>query len=311
MAENNTQNPLKRIEEISANEIAKATHIEVEYVNHIVNKNFSGLKGKNVKAFIKIIEREFNLDLGAWVDEYKAYTMDALEDEEEEPKFKHQIAKEEIVIKDHSNLPKYLLFTVLFVILGWAIYNFKLYDISKFFGESNQTVATYSSNSTMIQEVGDKLEKTGIEILPIEQETKDELNALEKLTLIEAEDENMTFLDENMTFIEDENLTIEEALPLAEVDATAISIIPTDKVWIGIITLENSKKETITTEKEHKFDLEKEQLILTGHGLFSLNSSGNIEKFNDKNPHRFHIKDGKITQISYEEFLKLNKGKAW
>ncbi|NLK65926.1 MAG: hypothetical protein GX282_00400 [Campylobacteraceae bacterium] len=304
MAENTIQNPLKKLEELGISEVAKATHIEAEYIKHIIDKNFDALKGRNIKAFIKIIEREYDLDLGSWVDEYRAHTMDNVE-MEEEPKFK-KIREERVYIKRDSALPKYIFILVLIIATGWAIVNFKLYDISKFFQDSNKTALNYSTNSTMIEEAGDKLEKTGIEIIKLEP--KEELNALERLALI---DENLT--DENLT-LEDENLTIEEEkeeTPEMVVSSSDISMVPGDKIWVGMINLETGKKSTITTDKEFKFELDKEQLVLTGHGLFSINRGGELEKFNDKNPHRFHIKDGKVTQISYDEFLKLNKGKAW
>lgn len=316
MSENITKNPLKRMQEIGASEIANATHIEVEYINYIIEKNFDKLKDKNVKAFVKIIERECDVDLKVWFDEYRAYFMDDL-DKEDSSKFASLTKKEEIVIKDHNNLPKYLLFIVFLVIVGWAVFNFKLYDLNSFFSENNSTEINYSTNSAMIEEAGGKLEKTGIEVTKIEKlEPKNDLNALEKLTLVESKEENLTINleDENLTIKtsnDDENLSIEESVTLEKSNIKGASITPTDKIWIGVINIKTGKKETITTKDEYKFDLEKEQLILTGHGLFTLSDNGKIEKFNDKNPHRFYIKDGKVKQISYEEFLGLNKGKAW
>lgn len=302
--------PIKRLQEIGVSEIAKRTHLEAEYIEAIISKNFEKLKDKNTKAFIKIIEREFDLDMTSWVDEYRAQNYE--EEQEKSASFTPVTAKE-IAIKDPKKLPKFLFWIALAAIVVWAIFNFKLYDLTIFNGESNSSRAAYSSNTTMVEVAGDKLENVGVEIIKldepivIEPEIKSDLNALEKSIILESTDDNETLFlpDDNATDVED--LVVETE----EVVVTGASIVPTENIWIGIIELPGGKKSTVTTAKEYDIDLTKEQLILTGHGLFGLNINGKTETFKDKNPHRLHIKDGKVNQITYDEFLKLNNGKAW
>lgn len=294
---------VERLAELEIGEIVKKTHIEAEYVEAIVTKNFDRLKDKNVYAFIKIIEREFGVDMGTWLDEYKA----SVSLDEEKAAFV-PVSSREIVIKDHNKLPKIIFWLVLIAIVAWAIFNFKLYDLTQF--KSKNSTTSYSSNTTMVEVAGDKLENVGVEIISLDEplkvaennETKG-LNALEKSIILESIDTN------------DVNLTIDDNITASDIEEdlapSGASIVPASNIWIGIIDVATKKKSTVTTDKEYKIDLNKEQLILTGHGIFGLKIDENTQNFNDKNPHRLHIKDGKVKQISYDEFLKLNDGKAW
>lgn len=317
--DNNKQDALKKLEKIGVSEIAKTTHIEAEYISYILEKNFEALKDKNVKAYIKILEREYEVDLQPWLDEFNANNIDDLT-LKKETKFNSPL-KQEVAITEHKKLPKFLFWLVLLIIIIWAIFNFKLYEIDKFLNNENNKTTLYSTNSTMIDETNSKLEKTGIEILnptpslkfelkeinkteadtDISQDLNQSLNALEKLTLL---DENST--DQNFP-IEDEEDNQTKSLDLN----TKQGINPSEKIWIGMIDLKTGSKSTKTTDEFFEFDLDKDQLILTGHGLFTLTTKDKEEKFSDKNPHRLHIKDGVVYEINYNEFLKLNKGKAW
>jgi len=39
-------------------------------------------------------------------------------------------------------------------------------------------------------------------------------------------------------------------------------------------------------------------------------ADGNVS-FNEKNTQKLRVKDGNVTKISNDEFLRLNKGKKW
>ncbi|MDU5326503.1 MAG: hypothetical protein E6133_08060, partial [Campylobacter ureolyticus] len=61
--DNNKNSALEKLESIGINEIAKTTHIEVDYIRWILQKDFDSLKDTNVKAYVKILEREYEVDL--------------------------------------------------------------------------------------------------------------------------------------------------------------------------------------------------------------------------------------------------------
>lgn len=320
--DNNKNNALEKLESIGINEIAKTTHIEVDYIRWILQKDFDSLKETNVKAYIKILEREYGVDLQPWLDEFNANNIEDFT-LKKETRFNNPL-KQEVAITEHKKLPKFLFWLVLFVIIIWVIFNFKLYEIDKFLNFKDTKTEVYSTNSTMIDETNLKLEKTGIEILNLDNKTPEfnikedekELNNEENLEEIVDENESLNALEKLTLLNEDENLSNDnlnnkESLSENLAKDQKQGINPTEKIWIGIIDLKTGSKTTKTTDKFFEFDINKDQLILTGHGLFTLNTKEKEEKFNDKNPHRFLIKKGNVDTISYDEFLKLNKGKAW
>lgn len=320
--DNNKNNALEKLESIGINEIAKTTHIEVDYIRWILQKDFDSLKETNVKAYIKILEREYGVDLQPWLDEFNANNIEDFT-LKKETRFNNPL-KQEVAITEHKKLPKFLFWLVLFVIIIWVIFNFKLYEIDKFLNFKDTKTEVYSTNSTMIDETNLKLEKTGIEILNLDNKTPEfnikedekELNNEENLEEIVDENESLNALEKLTLLNEDENLSNDnlnnkESLSENLAKDQKQGINPTEKIWIGIIDLKTGSKTTKTTDKFFEFDINKDQLILTGHGLFTLNTKEKEEKFNDKNPHRFLIKKGDVSAISYDEFLKLNKGKAW
>ena len=257
-----------------------------------------------------------------WLDEFNANNIEDLTIKKE-TKFNNPL-KQKVAITEHKKLPKFLFWLVLFVIIIWIIFNFKLYEIDKFLNFKDNKTEVYSTNSTMIDETNLKLEKTGIEILNLDNKTPEfnikedekELNNEENLEEIVDENESLNALEKLTLLNEDENLSNDnlnnkESLSENLAKDQKQGINPTEKIWIGIIDLKTGLKTTKTTDKFFEFDINKDQLILTGHGLFTLNTKEKEEKFNDKNPHRFLIKKGNVNTISYDEFLKLNKGKAW
>ncbi|PSM52182.1 hypothetical protein CBLAS_0175 [Campylobacter blaseri] len=316
MDEKKVVNSLDKIKEIGINEVARETHIEPEYIQFIVDKNYDELKSKNAKCFIKILEREYGLDLDEWIEEYNTHNSEYyLKDSG--PVFSNSIKQKEIVIKEGRKFPTFLIWILILAVLIFVVFKFELYNFENYFSKNTQSVNIYQNNTTpMVKEVENKLENIGIianneEYSETKEDNDTKLNALEIAVNLEQnttlnEDENLT-LDDNSELIADDNLAKDEVT----IASKGVSIIPSENMWIGIIDLKSGNKSTLTTDKEYKIDLSKEQLILTGHGLFSLDIDGEKETFKNKNPYRLHIKNGKVKKITYDEFVKLNKGKAW
>ena len=88
---------------------------------------------------------------------------------------------------------------------------------------------------------------------------------------------------------------------------------PRGKMWIGIIDLKSGKKREMVINAPYVVASQgdEELLISTGHGMFELGKADGNVTFSERNTQKFHVKDGNITKISADEFLRLNKGKKW
>ncbi|MSN95698.1 hypothetical protein F1B92_00535 [Campylobacter sp. FMV-PI01] len=303
------KNPLKALEEIGVVEISKKTYIDSDYIDLIIKKDFEALYGKNVKAFIKIIEREYGLDLSFWLDEYNAHAI--VDIGSNHKNFFPNSIKEELKITNKSKVPLIFFWLIFLGVIIWVLIKFELYKMINILNDENKTVQIYSTNSTAIEQAEIKLENVGIKIAPIvENNDSKEITEKDFQDIEENQTKNLNAL-EKTALLENSNNKKEEVVENSSDDEKSAFIKANDKIWIGVIDLKTGKKYSKNTSDKFELDLSKDQLILTGHGYFEIQQNGETKNFKDKNPHRFHIKDGKILDISYDDFLKLNKGKAW
>jgi cytoskeletal protein RodZ len=96
-----------------------------------------------------------------------------------------------------------------------------------------------------------------------------------------------------------------------EVAKTKIQIIPTRKIWVGIINLDTKEKKDYTTTDALEIDSSQNQIIVINGAYLSLMVGETEKKYNYEGRIRFICKDGKIEEISYTNFKELNNGKAW
>lgn len=65
---------LEILSKIGTMEIARKTHIEPQIIGYILDKNYEALSKYNIGGYIKIIVREFDVDMSEWLAEYAATT---------------------------------------------------------------------------------------------------------------------------------------------------------------------------------------------------------------------------------------------
>ncbi|RDU71586.1 hypothetical protein CQA66_06405 [Helicobacter aurati] len=63
----------EKLKELDIEEIHRKTRITVSKLHDILDKNFANIHSIRAHGFIKILEREFNLNLQSWIDEYEQY----------------------------------------------------------------------------------------------------------------------------------------------------------------------------------------------------------------------------------------------
>ncbi|MEF3850815.1 hypothetical protein P0P54_07860 [Campylobacter jejuni] len=288
----------KKIQELNLKEVAAKTQIELDFLEALVEKNFAVLSRFNVKGFVKILSREYELDFSDFNEEYEAYLNE--NNPTPQTKSKTITPKLDAYSQKSSNAWPFLIVLIVLVIIGSGIYYFD--TLKTFFkDEQNNTSATV------------------IDIIGQAQETNQTENVLPSQNIsLQENDKNISIennISENNTTLLDEekNTQIQEDTNTPKTDSLKEAHFKTStKIWIGLIDLKSLKKTSFVKEKDFNISLDKDQLILTGAAALTMFDQENKEqKFPAGISKRFLIKDGKITSISAAEFVKLNKGKEW
>ncbi|EAK7981236.1 hypothetical protein FU788_07195 [Campylobacter jejuni] len=308
----------KKIQELNLKEVAAKTQIELDFLEALVEKNFAVLSRFNVKGFVKILSREYELDFSDFNEEYEAY----LNENNPTPQTKSKMItpKLDAYSQKSSNAWPFLIILIVLVIIGSGIYYF---DTLKTFFKDEQN----NTSATVIDIIGQAQENlkslSGNNVVVIDNNKAQETNQTESVlpsqnTSLQENDKNISIennISENNTTLLDEekNTQIQEDTNTLKTDSLKEAHFKTStKIWIGLIDLKSLKKTSFVKEKDFNISLDKDQLILTGAAALTMFDQENKEqKFPVGISKRFLIKDGKITSISAAEFVKLNKGKEW
>ncbi|EAL7729182.1 hypothetical protein DVV42_07650 [Campylobacter jejuni] len=308
----------KKIQELNLKEVAAKTQIELDFLEALVEKNFAVLSRFNVKGFVKILSREYELDFSDFNEEYEAY----LNENNPTPQTKSKMItpKLDAYSQKSSNTWPFLIVLIVLVIIGSGIYYF---DTLKTFFKDEQN----NTSATVIDIIGQAQENLkslgGNNVVVIDNNKAQETNQTESVLpsqniSLQENDKNISIennISENNTTLLDEekNTQIQEDANTPKTDSLKEAHFKTStKIWIGLIDLKSLKKTSFVKEKDFNISLDKDQLILTGAAALTMFDQENKEqKFPAGISKRFLIKDGKITSISAAEFVKLNKGKEW
>ncbi|HEF3507808.1 TPA: hypothetical protein R9097_000901, partial [Campylobacter jejuni] len=308
----------KKIQELNLKEVAAKTQIELDFLEALVEKNFAVLSRFNVKGFVKILSREYELDFSDFNEEYEAY----LNENNPTPQTKSKMItpKLDAYSQKSSNAWPFLIVLIVLVIIGIGsgIYYF---DTLKTFFKDEQN----NTSATVIDIIGQAQENLkslgGNNVVVIDNNKAQETNQTESVLpsqniSLQENDKNISIennISENNTTLLDEekNTQIQEDTNTPKTDSLKEAHFKTStKIWIGLIDLKSLKKTSFVKEKDFNISLDKDQLILTGAAALTMFDQENKEqKFPAGISKRFLIKDGKITSISAAEFVKLNKGK--
>ncbi|MCW1317279.1 hypothetical protein OLO86_00955 [Campylobacter jejuni] len=309
---------MEKIQELNLKEVAAKTQIELDFLEALVEKNFAVLSRFNVKGFVKILSREYELDFSDFNEEYEAY----LNENNPTPQTKSKMItpKLDAYSQKSSNAWPFLIVLIVLVIIGSGIYYF---DTLKTFFKDEQN----NTSATVIDIIGQAQENLkslgGNNVVVIDNNKAQETNQTESVLpsqniSLQENDKNISIennISENNTTLLDEekNTQIQEDTNTPKTDSLKEAHFKTStKIWIGLIDLKSLKKTSFVKEKDFNISLDKDQLILTGAAALTMFDQENKEqKFPAGISKRFLIKDGKITSISAAEFVKLNKGKEW
>ena len=307
---------LENLKEIGVKEISRKTHIEPTFLQYIFDKNFEKLSRLNIRGYAKILQREYGVDLNELLAEYDAFMQENTPDDSHRTKISPKIASytpDDITNQRQGGGSGFFFWVIILAIIGGGAYYFDAYKyIQNFIATLNENNTSVSySQSSIVNEVKKKIIDTNVTIT--QNTPKIEANASSVKISAPAEQNASA----NVSNLEQNAPKIEAAKPVPKVEENLTKplneaiIMPKQKVWIGIINLENGQKVSSDTIKEVSINLDQRQLVVCGNGNIEVKIGDKVTKYNPSRPTRFLVENGEMKFISYDEFVELNKGKSW
>ena len=338
-------NDIQVLKEIGLPEVSKRTHIEIKTLQYMLDKEFDKLGRINTLGFLKIISREYHLDLSGWQEEFEAYW-------DERNGQNPSKAEAVFAVNAPSGLKRSRLKSKLFllVLVGASIYAVQYFGI----WQTVQPMITDKiSQWTQTQEDGlnkpqeESVSYTTPSVVNEAQKILEEQQAFEVREPVSVPEMNSTQEesgaqlfsvdgDANEEQIIDENvsedlMSLQGNVSVSELNDSLIVptqaqenlqngptqgdnsgiILPNVNIWVGIVYLDTKKRASYLTNNHIELDLTREQIITTGHGNFTLELNGEKVPFKEELPKRFHWDGNEMKTITYDKFVELNGGSAW
>ncbi|MCI6178699.1 MAG: hypothetical protein MR658_07745 [Campylobacter sp.] len=292
-------NEIAKLLDFDIKEVERQTKIPLEYLEAIYAKNYDFLKDTNLKAYLRILSREFNIDLDGYLEDFENYCAENSSDDSKiqvNPRLTGYVAKE--------SKSSFAWLVLVLILLGVGVWGFKFIkdldfnwsDLKPDFGSKSEVNAS-EENIAIIKPNTDVIENIVVD------EVLDQNTSKEEILVV---DENAT-TEQNLA----EKQIQKEEVQVKEATANVIKIIPVTKVWIGIKNLNDMSKRSLSTSEPYELNATRNRLILTGNGMLDLVNGDNNKSYRTRNALRFHIHDGIIEEIDYAKYVKLNKGKKW
>ena len=309
-------NELENLKEIGIKEISRKTHIEPTFLQYIFDKNFEKLSRLNIRGYAKILQREYGVDLSELLAEYDAFMQENTPDESNKTVVSPKIASytpDDITNQRQGSGSGFFFWIIILAIIGGGAYFFDAYKyVQNFIATLNEDNTSVSySQSSIVNEVKKNIIDTNVTIT--QNTPKIEANASSVKISTPAEQNASA----NVSNLEQPAIRQEPAQPAPKVEENLTKplneaiIMPKQKVWIGIINLENGQKISSDTSKDVSINLDKRQLVVCGNGNIEVKIGDKVTKYNPSRPARFLVENGEMIFVSYDEFVELNKGKSW
>lgn len=294
-------NEIAKLLDFDIKEVERQTKIPLEYLEAIYAKNYDFLKDTNLKAYLRILSREFNIDLDGYLEDFENYCAENSSDDSKiqvNPRLTGYVAKE--------SKSSFAWLVLVLILLGVGVWGFKFIkdldfnwsDLKPDFGSKSE-VNVSEENIAIIKPNTDVIESIVVDEMLDQNTSKEEILVV---------DENAT-TEQNLA--EKQIKEQKEEVQVKETTANVIKIIPVKKVWIGIKNLKDMSKRSLSTSEAYELNATGNRLILTGNGMLDLVNGDNNKSYRTRDALRFHIHDGIIEEIDYAKYVKLNKGKTW
>ncbi|UOR71511.1 sialidase [Helicobacter pylori] len=284
----NLDKNLQILKEVGVTEICKATKIASKNIHSILEKRYESLSRVHARGFIQILEREYKIDLSAWMQEFDKVCV-----------FKEGVSEE----KNQETDPEETAKKPLKVELDYSI------------NQANTSLSKKSSKwKPFVLVVGVIVIVLAVVIIQNSSSLKEER---ERESAIKSGTKKNSFNDANLA---EENKP--EPTPKLEEkpkeqdkqekeaikeDPNTIYIIPKRDIWVEVIDLDEKRNSFQKVfKKSYSLETKNHRLLLRfGHGHLSLKNNHQEQNYNDSKTRRFLYEPNKgltlINEVQYKE----------
>ncbi|GAA7601531.1 hypothetical protein HpBHB5_08020 [Helicobacter pylori] len=287
----NLDKNLQILREIGVAEICKATKIASKNIHSILEKRYESLSRVHARGFIQILEREYKIDLSAWMKEFDKVCVfkEGVGEEKNQETNPEETAKKPLKVeldysinqantslskKSSKWKPFVLVLGVVVIILVVVI----IQNSSSLKEEREQESAIKSGTKKNSFNEANPTEENKLEPTPKLEEKPKEQDKQEK----EAIKEN----------------------------PNTIYIIPKRDVWVEVIDLDEKKNSFQKVfKKNYSLETKNHRLLLRfGHGHLSLKNNHQEQDYNDSKTRRFLYEPNKgLTLINEAQYKELQQ----
>ncbi len=287
----NLDKSLQILKEVGVAEICKATKIASKNIHSILEKRYESLSRVHARGFIQILEREYKIDLSAWMKEFDKVCV-----------FKEGVGEE----KNQETSPEETAKKPLKVELDYSI------------NQANTSLSKKSSKwKPFVIVLGVVVIILAVVIIQNSSSLKEERG---QESAIKSGTKKSSFNEANPT---EENKP--EPTPKLEEKQTehdkqgkeaikenpnTIYIIPKRDIWVEVIDLDEKKNSFQKVfKKNYSLETKNHRLLLRfGHGHLSLKNNHQEQDYNDSKTRRFLYEPNKgLTLINEAQYKELQQ----
>ncbi len=287
----NLDKNLQILKEVGVAEICKATKIASKNIHSILEKRYESLSRVHARGFIQILEREYKIDLSAWMKEFDkvcVFKEGAGEEQsreispEETAKNPLKVELDYSINQANTSLSKktskwkpfVLVLGVVVIVLAVVI----IQNSSSLKEERGQESAIKSGTKKSSSNKTNPTEENKLEPTPKLEEKPKEQDKQEKEAIKE--------------------------------DPNTIYIIPKRDIWVEVIDLDEKKNSFQKVfKKSYSLETKNHRLLLRfGHGHLSLKNNHQKQDYNDSKTRRFLYEPNKgLTLINEAQYKELQQ----
>ncbi|GAA8700665.1 hypothetical protein HpBT345_10000 [Helicobacter pylori] len=287
----NLDKNLQILKEVGVTEICKATKIASKNIHSILEKRYESLSRVHARGFIQILEREYKIDLSAWVKEFDKVCVfkEGVSEEKNQETDPEETAKKPLKVeldysinqantslskKSSKWKPFVLVIGVIVIVLAVVI----IQNSSSLKEEKERESAIKSGTKKSSSNKANPTEENKPEPTPKLEEKPKEQDKQEKEAIKEY--------------------------------PNTIYIIPKRDIWVEVIDLDEKKNSFQKVfKKSYSLETKNHRLLLRfGHGHLSLKNNHQEQNYNDSKTRRFLYEPAKgLTLINEAQYKELQQ----